>query len=176
MPRAPNRIALRAARKFHPTGSCSGAGKSFLAAHQNGSPCGNPVCGRYTSPPRGLFFARNRMTALQVSPGKPASRCSCVGQWGAHPYRDHKNTTVYRLQIRQKAGEMNPCTKPDQTAREPDPGCFSFCPVLLLSIRRRNGPIRRKMAGSSGFLRATYASPGLRPCSRRSSRSSSIFF
>ncbi len=35
---------------------------------------------------RRTYFSRNRMTALQVSPGSPASRSSCVGQRGAHPH------------------------------------------------------------------------------------------
>ena len=37
--------------------------------------------------------ARKRITAHQVSPGSPASRSSWLGQRGAHPHRDFKNTT-----------------------------------------------------------------------------------
>src|ERR1017187_8614132 len=39
--------------------------------------------------------ARKRITALQVSPGSPASRSSWLGQRGAHPHRDQQNTTVH---------------------------------------------------------------------------------
>jgi hypothetical protein len=69
-----------------------------------------------TSPHKSCPFARNRMIALQVSPGSPASRSSCVGQRGAHPHRDNQNTTVRGTGCLGKATIRSLFTRVPQTA------------------------------------------------------------
>jgi hypothetical protein len=99
----PNGIAPRAAAQAQLRRLAHRPRGSGLTAHQNGLPCGNPIAQQRHVPRRLYSFARNRMTALQVSPGSPASRSSCVGQRGAHPYRDFKNTTAYPAYANLKA-------------------------------------------------------------------------
>ena len=98
---SPRRYARRLRKKF--------AGKDFFRPHAKTDFHVEILCAADTLLRHGAYsFARNRMIALQVSPGTPASRSSCVGQRGAHPHRDFKNTTVYRPYIHSKTGKNEP--------------------------------------------------------------------
>jgi len=78
---SPRRYARRLRKKF--------AGKDFFRPHAKTDFHVEILCAADTLLRHGAYsFARNRMIALQVSPGTPASRSSCVGQRGAHPYTE----------------------------------------------------------------------------------------
>ncbi len=68
----------------------------------------------------GFSFSRNRMAALQVSPGSPASRSSCVGQRGrASSLRSidyHSRTCLRQQKPGGKSAWSNAC-KPAQAHR-----------------------------------------------------------
>ncbi len=101
----------------------------------------------------GLFFARNRMTALQVSPGTPASRSSCVGQRGAHPYTETSRIPQPIQHLPKKnGGKSAPEPSRDRLRADWTQTAFGR-PIPFLLFRRGSAAIRRKRADFRRFSR-----------------------
>ncbi len=125
----------------------------------------------------GFSFSRNRMAALQVSPGSPASRSSCVGQRGrASSLRSidyHSRTCLRQQKPGGKSAWSNAC-KPAQAHR---PATRSRS--LTQSLDARKGLFDARFARLSALpacAQNPYRSRAFWPCKRRNARSSSNFF
>ena len=111
---------------------------------------GDRIHGQRAASQRIQMMTRNRMIALQVSPGSPASRSSCVGQRGR---TSSQRASEYHARVaidnRKKAPRLASCP----FATGPAISASSAYPAPL-KLRRTPTPIWRIFAGPDGLPEA----------------------